>query len=140
MQLIRRLSKPVAYVVAVGMLTLSLHAPAAHAGLASTESVLTTTQAQQDRDRINTLLARDDVKAQLVAYGVQPATVHARVDSLTDQEIHSLAGKLDELPAGGDGLGTVLGIALIVFLVLLFTDIMGWTSVFPFTKKGSARQ
>jgi hypothetical protein len=64
--------------------------------------------------------------------------VQARVDSLTDQEVHSLAGKLDELPAGGDGLGTVLGIALIVFLVLLFTDIMGWTSVFPFTKKGSA--
>ena len=139
MQLIRRLSKPVAYVVAAGMLTLSLHAPPAHAGLASTESVLTTTQAQQDRDRINTLLARDDVKAQFVAYGVQPEVVQARVDSLTDQEVHNLAGKLDELPAGGS-LGSVLGIALIVFLVLLFTDIMGWTSVFPFTKKGSARQ
>jgi hypothetical protein len=139
MQVFRSLSKPVAYVVAVGMLTLSLHAPAAHAGLAGTESVLTATQTQQDRDRIGALLARDDVKAQLVAYGVQPEVVQARVDSLTDQEVHSLAGKLDELPAGGDGLGTVLGIALIVFLVLLFTDIMGWTSVFPFTKKGSGR-
>lgn len=139
MQVFRSLSKPVAYVVAVGMLTLSLHAPAARAGLASTESVLAATQAQQDRDRIGALLARDDVKAQLVAYGVQPEIVQARVDSLTDEEVRSLAGKLDQLPAGGS-LGSVLGVALIVFLVLLFTDIMGWTSVFPFTKKGSARQ
>jgi len=139
MQMFRSLTKPIAYMVAVGMLTLSLHVPAAHAGLASTESALTIAQAQQDRDRIGALLAREDVKAQFLAYGVKPEEVQARVDSLTDQEIHSLAGKLDQLPAGGSALGTVLGIALIVFLVLLFTDIMGWTNVFPFTKKGSAK-
>ncbi len=139
MQVFRSLTKPVAYVVAVGMLALSLHAPGAQAGLVSTTSVLADTQAQQDRDRIGALLARDDVKAQLLAYGVQPQLVQARVDSLTDEEVRSLAGKLDALPAGGS-LGSVLGVALIVFLVLLFTDIMGWTSVFPFTKKGSARQ
>jgi hypothetical protein len=139
MQVFRRLSRPIAHVVALAVLALSLHAPVAHAGLASTESVLATTPMHQERDRISALLARDEVRAQLLAYGVRPETVQARVDSLTDQEIHSLAGRLDQLPAGGDGLGSVLGIALIVFLVLLFTDIMGWTTVFPFTKKGSAR-
>jgi len=140
MQMFRSLTKPVAYMVAVGMLTLSLHVPAAHAALASTESVLSVAQVQQDRDRVGALLAREDVKAQFLTYGVKAEDVQARVDSLTDQEIHSLAGKLDQLPAGGSTLGTVLGIALIVFLVLLFTDIMGWTNVFPFTKKGSAKQ
>ncbi|KPK73190.1 MAG: hypothetical protein AMJ84_02655 [Acidithiobacillales bacterium SM23_46] len=139
MLIIRRIAKPVSYLVSAGLLVLSLHAPMAHAALVGTETITTSAQARQDRDRIGALLARDEVKAQFVAYGVQPEVVQARVDSLTDQEIHSLAGKLDELPAGGSALGTVLGIALVVFLVLLFTDIMGWTSVFPFTKKGSAR-
>jgi hypothetical protein len=37
---------------------------------------------------------------------------------------------MDALPAGGDA----LGVALIVFLVLLFTDIMGYTKIFPFTR------
>ncbi|KPL28435.1 MAG: hypothetical protein AMJ72_03385 [Acidithiobacillales bacterium SM1_46] len=139
MLIIRRIAKPVSYLVSAGLLVLSLHVPMAHAALVGTETITTSAQARQDRDRIGALLARDEVKAQFVAYGVQPEVVQARVDSLTDQEIHSLAGKLDELPAGGSALGTVLGIALVVFLVLLFTDIMGWTSVFPFTKKGSAR-
>ncbi len=139
MLIIRQIAKPVSYLVSAGLLVLSLHVPMAQAALVGTETVTTSAQARQDRDRIGALLARDEVKAQFVAYGVQPEVVQARVDSLTDQEIHSLAGKLDELPAGGSALGTVLGIALVVFLVLLFTDIMGWTSVFPFTKKGSAR-
>jgi hypothetical protein len=41
---------------------------------------------------------------------------------------------MDKLPAGGDGLGILVGAALIVFLVLLFTDIAGYTDVFPFVK------
>ena len=42
---------------------------------------------------------------------------------------------IDPLPAGGDALGVILGVALIVFLVLLITDIMGYTDIFPFVKK-----
>jgi hypothetical protein len=46
-----------------------------------------------------------------------------------------LAQKLDQLPAGGDGLGVVIGAALVVFIVLLITDILGYTDVFTFVKK-----
>jgi hypothetical protein len=56
--------------------------------------------------------------------------VEARVAALSDEEAAQLAARLDELPAGGSDF---LTIALIVFLVLLFTDIMGYTKVFPFT-------
>ena len=45
------------------------------------------------------------------------------------------AGKLRELPAGGNAVGAFIGAALIVFLVLLLTDILGYTDVFPFVKK-----
>ena len=53
----------------------------------------------------------------------------ARVYAMTDDEAHNIAGKLDQLPAGGD----VLGLLFTVFIVLLITDILGFTKVFPFT-------
>jgi hypothetical protein len=60
--------------------------------------------------------------------------VQARIDSLTDAEVHALASRLDQYPAG-EGVGTVLTVALIVFLILLVTDILGYTDIFPFVKK-----
>ena len=49
----------------------------------------------------------------------------------SDDEAARLAARIDALPAGG---ADILVVALIVFLVLLFTDIMGYTKVFPFTR------
>jgi hypothetical protein len=69
-----------------------------------------------------------------VALGVDPAEARARVAALTDDELAQVAGRLDALPAGGDGLGVVLGVGLVVFLVLLVTDILGYTRVFPFVR------
>jgi uncharacterized protein DUF6627 len=108
-----------------GLLILSLVLPLpAHAGMVATESLI-------ERERIATLLERADVQAQLEAYGVSPGEVKARVAALTDAEAAELAARLDELPAGGV---SILGAILIVFLVLLLTDILGYTKVFPFTK------
>ena len=110
------------------LLILSLVLPLpARAGMVATESLL-------DRERIVTLLERADVRLQLEAHGVSPDEVKARIAALTDAEAAQLAGKLDELPAGGDGVGALIGALLIVFLVLLITDILGLTKVFPFTK------
>jgi hypothetical protein len=53
---------------------------------------------------------------------------------MTDEEAARLAARVDSLPAGGDGIGALVGAALLVFLVLLLTDILGFTHVFPFTK------
>jgi len=51
---------------------------------------------------------------------------------LSDEEIQQIAGRLDELPAGEGGVGVVVGAILIIFLVLLITDLMGLTDVYPF--------
>jgi hypothetical protein len=107
------------------LLILSLAIPLpAHAALVATVDAL-------DRERILTVLERADVQAQLQVYGVSPGDVKARVAALTDGEAAELAARIDELPAGGV---SILGVALIVFLVLLLTDILGYTKVFPFTK------
>ena len=131
MEILRRITKPVGHLVIFSLLMLSLPLPAAHAGMIGTEAVVNAAQVQQDRERLRDVFNRDDVKAQLLARGVDPAQVQARVDSLTDQEVQSLSGKIDQLPAGGDSL---LGVLVFIFIVLLITDILGFTNIFPFVK------
>jgi uncharacterized protein DUF6627 len=124
--MIARLRRLVASVLIVSIAGLGLPLPA-HAGIVSTDAALASAQ----RDRIASVLERADVRAQLEAYGVRAADVKARVAALTDEEAAQLAGQLDSLPAGGDG---IIGVLLVVFLVLLITDILGLTKIFPFTK------
>ena len=130
MEQLRRLTQPVAHLVILGILALSLHLPAANAALVGTEAVVSAAQAQQDRERVLNTLNRDDVKSQLVARGVDPAQVQARLESLTDEEVQTLAANMDQLPAGGDA----LGLLVFLFIVLLITDILGFTNIFPFVK------
>jgi uncharacterized protein DUF6627 len=88
-----------------------------------------------ERAYLNAVLDRAEVRAQLEANGVAPADVKARVAALSDAEAADLANRIASLPAGGDGgVGALIGALLIVFLVLLITDILGFTKVFPFTK------
>ncbi len=136
MKTFRRFAKPVSCAVVTGLLALNLHLPAAQAALVGTGAVVQATQAQQERARIHEALNREEVKAKLASLGVDPAQVQARVDALTDEEAQRLAKQMDEMPAGGDSL---IGALVLIFLVLLITDLLGLTDVFPFTKKGSAR-
>ena len=131
MNKLRRLARPISYIVTVGVLALSVHLPAAHAAVIGTEAVVSTQQAEIDRSRVQSLLGRAEIKQQLLAAGVDPSQVSERVDALNDNEVHQLAAKIDQLPVGGDG----LGVLVFVFIVLLITDILGFTDVFPFVKK-----
>lgn len=101
-------------------------APAIPAPISSTEALTTDVQA-----RINDLLTRAEVREALAARGVDTAQVEARVAALTDEEARVLADRLDQLPAGASD---ILGILFTVFIILLITDILGLTKVFPFTR------
>jgi hypothetical protein len=124
-------NRPLTYLVLFSLIALSVHGPAVQAGLIGTEAIVHAGQAQQTRDRLQTTLERDEVRQQLLARGVDAAQVQARLDALSERELRQLAAHVDELPAGGDA----LGLAVFVFLVLLFTDIAGYTDIFPFVKK-----
>jgi hypothetical protein len=119
------------------MLLLSLPHKSSFAGMIGTETVLDATRSQEARDYLNRTLAREDVRASLIAQGIDPLEAKARVESLSDAEAVSLADQIEELPAGGSALGILVGALLIVFIVLLITDILGYTDVFPFVKKHS---
>ena len=133
MEHLRRIAKPISHFVIFTFLWLGLQLPAAQAGIVGTEVIVSTAQAQQDRAQIMNLLDRKDIQEQLVSHGVTTEQAKARVDSLSDAETHTLAGQLNTLPAGGDS--SVLSVIVLIFLVLLVTDILGLTNVFPFVKK-----
>jgi len=80
----------------------------------------------QDLATVSSALARDQVRAQFVAFGVDPAQVETRVAALTDTELRTLAGKIAEAPAGADALA-VIGI---VFVVLLILEMVGVIDIF----------
>ena len=120
-----RLRRITAGVLIVCMGGLAAPLPAL-AGIVSPDSVI----AGAERGRLAGLLERVEVRSRLQALGVDPADARARVAALSDAEAARLAAHMDELPAGGD----LLGAAVLVFLVLLFTDIMGYTKIFPFTR------
>jgi len=117
-------------VLMVSMLSLSLWVPSAQAGMVSSEQLIDSQATHPDRERIRALFDRQDVREQLQARGVDANAAAARVDALTDDEVAAINGKLDSLPAGGDVVGTLV----FIFIVLLVTDILGFTKVFPFTR------
>ncbi len=71
----------------------------------------------------------------MIELGVDPAEATARVAGLSDAEIRKIAGRIDQLSAGQGVVGTIIGAALVVFLVLLVTDILGLTDIFPFVRR-----
>ena len=121
--------------VAALFLASTIYVPAAQASMVGTEALVHHQQIEQKRERIKAMLDRKDVRTRLVAMGVDPAHAKQRVDSLTNRQVNELSAKMDQMPAGA-GIGeSVLFVGLVVFLVLLATDIMGYTDVFPFVKK-----
>jgi hypothetical protein len=98
----------------------------AQAGLIGTLQAVEAQTRAQDLATVSTTLARDQVREQFAALGVDPIQVESRVAALTDSELRMLAGKVAEAPAGADALA-VIGI---VFLVLLILEAVGVIDIF----------
>jgi len=113
------------------IISLSLFTTTMFAGLISTQDVL-----HQSRSNvtINTFLAKQEVQAKLAELGVSSENIQERIASLTDDEIAQINQKIDSMPAGGSAGGAILGVLVFIFIVLLVTDILGYTKVFSFTK------
>lgn len=112
------------------IVSLSLFSTTLFAGVISTKDVL---HESSSNVAINVFLAKQEVQAKLSELGVSSDNIQARIASLTDEEIAQINQKIDSMPVGGDA-GTVLGILFFIFIVLLVTDILGYTKVFNFTK------
>lgn len=130
----RKFCRAVIAAVIAGLFVTSMPMPRAQAALVTSEDLATQRSVAADRARINELMAREDVQRELKTYGISSDEAQARVNSLTDEEVMQVAGRLDQLPAGQSALGVIVGAAVLIFIVLLITDIVGLTKVFPWTR------
>ena len=137
---LRRYSRFVAFPMAALMLAVSLPISVAQAALVTTDQVIGKSEIQADRARVVAFLAREDVRREMQAMGVDPDEAAARVALMTDAEVRQTAARIDQLPAGQSVATALIGAALIIFIVLLVTDLMGVTDVFPFVKGGKAKR
>jgi hypothetical protein len=103
---------------------------AAQASVVTTEEAISAEATDANRDRVAGFLARDDVRAALEQQGISADVAAERVRAMSDVEVAQLADRVGQAPAGG----SVLGILFTVFVVLLVTDILGFTKIFPFTR------
>ena len=105
--------------------------PAVNAAIVNTTELVAEQQSVIDRDTLLKSLDRKEVQLALVAKGVDINMAKKRVASMTNEEVVALNKKMDQLPAGSGVLGTVVFIALVLFI----TDLLGWTDVYPFVRK-----
>jgi hypothetical protein len=123
-------SRFVSSLVAMSMLFLSIQ-PAVNAAIVSTTDLVADHQSILERDYLLKSLEREEVQTALVAQGVNVEQAKKRVASMTNAEVVALNSKMDQLPAGSGVIDTVV----FIMLVLLITDIIGWTDVYPFVRK-----
>jgi hypothetical protein len=119
------------FVYALCLALLNVASPqAAQAALVGTlQAVEASGTRAQDLAIVNSALAREQVRGQMAAMGVDPAAVDARVARLTDSELRSLADRMEQMPAGGDALA-VIGI---VFVILIILELVGVIDIFKKT-------
>jgi hypothetical protein len=132
MSFVQPTRKPIACFVALALIALSISWAPAHAAMVNTAEILK--ENQHNLEPLPMSLDRSEVRRQLEAWGVTSEEAQAWVDGLTDQEIAEVAARIEQMPAGGSALGTLVGAGLVVFVILLITDILGYTDVFPFVK------
>ncbi len=132
---IKALTKAIAIFLVAAVCATQVAAPVAHARMIGTDSCLESDLQAPERGRIQDFLNREDVRNILSSQGISPDEAGARVAALTDTEVREINRRIDQMPAGGGTLGIIVGASLIVFLVLLVTDILGYTEIFPFVKR-----
>lgn len=132
--MLQKMIKPVSFFLVFSFLLLDFSVQAAKAQMIDTDTVIAVQKEGTDRERVTAFLGREDVQQVMVRHGVDAIEAKKRVASLSGAELAKISQAMEQLPAGGDGVGAVIGAAVLIFLVLLITDILGFTHVFSFVR------
>jgi hypothetical protein len=121
----KTLTRFVIFPLLITFCIVSVLTPVAQATVIDTRTILES-QADSPQTELKDFLARDDVREQMVALGVDPEDASARVAALTEQELNLLQQHIGDLPAGSNALALIGA----VFLVLLILELVGVTNIF----------
>jgi len=82
-------------------------------------------QRDADIEKIRTFLETKVVQQRLQYLGYNAQEVKERLSLLSDQQVHNYAQQLDTLKVGGDGVGFVIGVLVVIILVLVILHLTG---------------
>ncbi len=122
-----KLSKKLVVIFGLVMASLFVGLPA-QAGMVGTAEIVNISSLSGD-----ITAKRAWIQQQLEVNGVDAEAAALRVSSLSNQQVQQVSQRLEEMPAGAGALGTVA----FIFLVLVITDLTGYTDVFPFIRPAS---
>jgi len=78
-----------------------------------------------DMENIQRVLESKIVSGKLEQMGLSMSEIKARLDKLSDQELHQFASRMNSLAPGGDAIGIIIAllvIAILVIVILKLTD------------------
>lgn len=111
--------RQIALVLAVAMLAIGAVPAKSMAYVVGSEAVVAEHSREADIARIQRVLESKLVSDKLSQAGLTQDEINGKIGQLSDDEVHSFASQLDSLYPGGDGLGVVIGLLIIVILVLV---------------------
>lgn len=86
----------------------------AFAGMIGTQQAISPASTASHRATVVAALERSDVASQLQSQGIDPALAKARVATMTDAEVASVAGQINALPAGASNTGWLVAVGVAV--------------------------
>jgi len=127
MNFFRRLGKVVPILSILALF--SIHMAPLQAAMVDNDQLLSQSQHEMTVQQVLSNLDRQEVQDQLVSMGVDVEDAKHRISQMNDQELAQISQQFDELPAGSGG---VIGALVVIFVVLVVTDMLGATDVFGF--------
>lgn len=126
MNFFRRLGK---VIPALSILAfLSIHMAPLQAAMVDNNQLIAESEQQITKQEVLSQLDRQDVQDRLVAMGVDMDDAKQRIDQMSEQELAQIAQDFEEMPAGSG----IIGAMVVIFVVLVVTDMLGATDVFGF--------
>jgi uncharacterized protein DUF6627 len=111
-------------IIAMFALAMSIQAPVVRAEIVDTDAMSVPNQVEQDRAKVQNFLDRANVKERLQAMGVSGVLAKDRVASLSEEEVHALAQRIDSMPAGGNlSSNEIIIILLVAILVAVLVSL-----------------
>lgn len=133
--MLRKMEKTIIFFLIFSFVLFDFSVKAVKAEMIASDTAFAITKQENSRTRLSAFLNRQDVQLAMVQNGVDPDEAQKRVSGLSDEEVLKVARVMDQMPAGGDGAGAVVGAAVFIFIVLLITDLLGLTHVFSFINR-----
>jgi hypothetical protein len=126
MNFFRRLGKVVPILSILALL--SIHTAPLQAAMVDNDQLLASSQQELTKTQILSELDKQEVQDKLVAAGVNIDDAKQRIQQMNQQELAQIQQEFEQMPTGSG----IIGALLVVFVVLVVTDMLGATDVFGF--------